>query len=173
MAKITVFLGNPGLQYRNTRHNVAWLFCDYLEEKAFFPVSGWQDKFHAEFLRTPGGIIVIKPQTYMNLSGRSVQEAASFFRVSVEDILVVHDDIELESSKVKFQKGGSLGGHNGLRSIKQALSSDNFWRIRLGLGRPSRQEVSSYVLSGFSEEEKKELKKSFSEAETYLKEFLA
>lgn len=173
MAKMTVFLGNPGLQYKNTRHNVAWLFCDYLKERGILPDSGWQEKFHSEFLRTPGGSIVIKPQTYMNLSGRSVQEAASFFRVETEDILIVHDDIELAFAAVKLQNGGSLGGHNGLRSIKQLLSSDSFQRLRLGIGRPARQEVSSYVLSGFSEEEKKELKKSFSEAEEFYKGFLA
>lgn len=172
MAKMAVFLGNPGLQYRNTRHNTAWLFCEYLEENGIFPNSGWQEKFHSEFLRTPGGVIIIKPQTYMNLSGRGVQEAASFFRVGIEDILVVHDDIELEEGKVRLQKGGGMGGHNGLRSIKQNLSSDLFWRLRLGLGRPDRQEVSSFVLSSFSEDEKKDLKKMFVQAEKLLQSFL-
>ncbi|MCR4676903.1 MAG: aminoacyl-tRNA hydrolase [Sphaerochaetaceae bacterium] len=172
MAKITVFLGNPGLQYRNTRHNVAWLFCDYLKERGVLPNSGWQEKFHSEFLRTTGGMIILKPLTYMNLSGRSVQEAASFFRVKTEDILVVHDDIELDFGIIKLQKGGGMGGHNGLRSVKQTLSSDVFMRLRLGLGRPQIQEVSSYVLSGFSPEEKTGLQKMFARAEDLYKTFI-
>lgn len=171
MVKLAVFLGNPGLQYKNTRHNTAWLFCETLQERGLFPDTPWQEKFHSEFLKTPE-VILLKPQTYMNLSGRSVQEAASFFRIGTEDILIVHDDIELKPWETRLQKGGGMGGHNGLRSVKQNLSTDGFWRLRLGIGRPQRQEVSSFVLSSFSAEDKIKLQEMFAQAEEHFKTFL-
>jgi PTH1 family peptidyl-tRNA hydrolase len=166
MNRIVVFLGNPGIQYRKTRHNVAWLLCDYLN------LSGqWRTKFHGEFLKD-GETVWLKPQTFMNVSGQSVIEAATFFDVPAERILVVHDDIETAFGRVMLRQGGGMAGHNGLRSVKQHLSSDNFFRLRLGIGRPQNaMQVSSFVLNPFTQLEEAQLDAMFVQAEQLLNTF--
>ncbi len=158
MNKLIVFLGNPGTQYSRTRHNAPWLMIDNV-----IPEEKWNDKFHGIFLKK-GETIYLKPQTYMNESGISVQEAAKFFNIKADSILIVHDDIEMKFSDVKIQKGGGMGGHNGLRSVKQHLNTDGFWRLRLGVGKPAVMDVSSWVTSRFSEEEELKLPLMFSHA---------
>ncbi|MCQ2397918.1 MAG: aminoacyl-tRNA hydrolase [Sphaerochaetaceae bacterium] len=155
MAKLIAFLGNPGNQYSKTRHNAGQMLCDYI-----FPDISWQSRFHGFFSRQ-GQAVLLKPQTFMNESGLSVQECAAFFSIPVQDILVVHDDIETDFAQVKFRRGGGLGGHNGLRSIKQHLGSDDFFRLKIGIGRPEREPVASWVLSGFSAEEISRLNNTF------------
>ena len=166
MNRIVVFLGNPGIQYRKTRHNTAWLLCSYLN------LSGqWRAKFHGEFLKD-GETVWLKPLMFMNLAGQSVSEAASFFNVPPEQILVVHDDIETAFGRVMLRQGGGMAGHNGLRSVKQHLSSDNFFRLKLGIGRPQNaMPVSSFVLSPFSQLEENQLDAMFVQAEQLLKTF--
>ena len=166
MNRIVVFLGNPGIQYRKTRHNAAWLLCSFLN------LSGqWRTKFHGEFLKD-GETVWLKPQTFMNLAGQSVSEAASFFNVPAERILVVHDDIETAFGRVMLKQGGGMAGHNGLRSVKQHFSSDNFFRLKLGIGRPQNaMPVSSFVLSPFSQLEENQLDAMFVQAEQLLKTF--
>ena len=167
MNRIVVFLGNPGIQYRKTRHNVAWQLCSFLN----LP-DQWRAKFHGEFLKD-GETVWLKPQTFMNESGQSVSEAASFFNVSPEQILVVHDDIETAFGRVMLRQGGGMAGHNGLRSVKQHLSTDNFYRLRLGVGRPqNNMDVSSFVLSPFSELEEAQLETMFVQAEKLLNTFI-
>ncbi|MBQ2527403.1 MAG: aminoacyl-tRNA hydrolase [Spirochaetales bacterium] len=156
MAKMIVFLGNPGIQYRLTRHNVGFMVCDkvlnLMDES-----SSWQTKFHALFLKH-GPCVLLKPQTFMNESGVSVQEASKFFGIAPSDILVVHDDIELPFGEVRRQLGGGMGGHNGLRSVRQHLGTDAFCRLRIGVGRPSGgMQVADYVLARFSPLEEKQL----------------
>ena len=156
MPKLIVFLGNPGIQYRQTRHNVGWLLCARLTERPGFDGS-WQTKFHGLFLKK-GNTVLLKPQTFMNESGISVQEASRFFGIKPEDILVVHDDIELDFGTVRTQLGGGMAGHNGLRSVKQHLGTDRFGRLRIGVGRPpAKIQVADYVLGRFSELEEKQL----------------
>lgn len=148
MVKMFVFLGNPGSQYEKTRHNVGWMCSD-----ALHLTQTWQKKFHAEYIREPGGMLYAKPQTFMNNSGQSVSEISRFFSLTPDEIAVVHDDLELPFGAIKFQFDGGLQGHNGLKSIKQHLGTSAFYRLRIGIGRPSKGEVSSYVLSRFSPEE--------------------
>lgn len=157
MSKLTAFLGNPGSQFKQTRHNTAWMLCDALIKDGAIP-QNWQEKFHGLYCKV-GDMVYLKPQTFMNLSGQSVQECAKFFSVKPEDILIVHDDIELKFGEFKKQLGGGMGGHNGLRSIKQSLGTDQFMRLRIGVGRPednnSQMDVATWVTARFSELEEK------------------
>lgn len=156
MPKLIVFLGNPGIQYRQTRHNAGWIACDHLLKTRHI-TDTWQTKFHAQYTKQ-GNAILLKPQTFMNVSGVSVQEAAKFYNIQSKDILVVHDDIELPFGTTKIQLGGGMGGHNGLRSIKQNLGTDQFMRLRIGVGRPPAvMQVADYVLGRFSPFEEKQL----------------
>ena len=156
MPKLIVFLGNPGIQYRNTRHNAGWLVCDHMSRIPGFG-GNWQEKFHGRFLKS-GNAVLLKPMTYMNESGLPVREASAFFGIKPEDILVVHDDIELEFGQVRYRLGGGMGGHNGLRSVRQHLGTERFGRLRIGVGRPPAvMQVADYVLGRFSELEEKQL----------------
>lgn len=145
--KLIVFLGNPGKEYAKTRHNSGFIVCDSL-----FPSASWQTKFHGWYAQE-GETRLLKPQTYMNLSGISVGEAVRFFRLKPEEVLVVHDDLELPFGVVRLQLGGGLAGHNGLRSIKEHVGSAGFARLRIGIGRPIHGNVAQYVLSPFTKEE--------------------
>lgn len=147
MIKLIVFLGNPGKQYSRTRHNIGWQILSYK-----YPNSSFQKKFNGE-LSNLGSIKLLKPLTYMNESGRSVGAAVSYFNLKPEEILVVHDDLELAYGEIKTQKGGGLKGHNGLKSIKSSIGSNDFYRLRFGIGRPKHGSVSSFVLSAFSKDE--------------------
>ena len=156
MIKLLVFLGNPGKEYEKTRHNAGFLACSHL-----FPYANFSLKFHSAYAED-NGYRIIKPMTYMNLSGTAVSEAASFYKLKADEIAVVHDDLELKESEIKFQKGGGLQGHNGLRSIKERLGTADFYRIRIGIGRPKHGDVRLYVTSPFSKDEMIALDTAFS-----------
>ena len=158
MMKMVVMLGNPGIQYKNTRHNAGFMFCS-----SVLPEAGWQTKFSGSFIKT-GNTVFLRPMTFMNESGVSVRKAADFFNVDSCNILVVHDDIEQEACSVKLQRGGGMAGHNGLRSVKQHLGTDDFYRLRIGVGRPAHGDVASYVLDRFTELEQKMLEDTFAKA---------
>lgn len=150
MIKLVVALGNPGLKYELTRHNMGWLaFDEFFDGKA--PI--WKEKFKGLYtsLNYHGEkIYFLKPQTFMNLSGQSVQALCHFFKIEVKEILVVYDEVDLPLGTIALKRGGGLAGHNGLKSIKECLGSSEFMRLRLGIGRPSFGSVSSWVLSSFS-----------------------
>ncbi|NOZ60768.1 MAG: aminoacyl-tRNA hydrolase [Calditrichaeota bacterium] len=151
--KLVVFLGNPGAEYAKTRHNVGWMIAD---EFALLSAVNWQQKFKGLFCQSNVGgskIYFLKPMTFMNLSGESVQAAMQFFKIKPEEVLVVHDEIELDFGVIGFKKGGGLGGHNGLRSIEKQIGTRDFYRFRIGVSRPAHGNVASYVLSRFSSEE--------------------
>ncbi len=169
MIRLIVLLGNKGLQYATTRHNAGWLFL--AERYNSFSPGNWQEKFHGMwtkglYAQTP--LLLLKPMTFMNDSGRSVAAIARYFSVETEDILIVHDDIELPFRTVRLQKGGPLAGHNGLRSITSALGSNQLHRLRIGIGRPLHGTVSSYVLGRFDEFEQAEIPLVFDRAEKML-----
>ena len=155
---LIVGLGNPEDKYITTRHNIGFMAVDAFVRRHNF--SDWKEKFQG--LYTSGTIagqkvVLLKPQTYMNLSGKSVQAAASFFKIPVENILVIHDEIDLENLKVRIKQGGSDAGHNGLRSMTTLLGTPNYMRLRIGVGHPSKlglkQSVSAYVLNNFTKDE--------------------
>ena len=156
MIRLIAFLGNPGKEYKETRHNAGFLLSDEL-----YPYASWKVKFHSAFTED-GGRKIIKPMTMMNLSGTAVSEAASFYKLKADEILIVHDDLELPLGKAKVQKGGGLQGHNGLRNIKERLGSDGFYRLRIGIGRPLHGDVRLYVTSPFKKDEAIILKTLFS-----------
>jgi PTH1 family peptidyl-tRNA hydrolase len=148
-------LGNPGREYANTRHNVGFMVADEFVRRH---ERSWRAKFSGELaeLRLDGlRVAVLKPQTYMNESGRAVGAAVRFFRVPPESVLVVHDEVDLEPGRLQVRLGGGLAGHNGLRSIAQHLGTSEFARLRIGVGRPERGDprpVSDFVLSPFDPE---------------------
>jgi PTH1 family peptidyl-tRNA hydrolase len=148
-------LGNPGQAYEKTRHNVGFWFIDEIAKIYSIPV--FQKKFSSEFsilLFESFKILLIKPQTYMNNSGKAISEAAKFYKISNDNIIIVHDEIELPVGKIKIKQGGSSSGHNGLRSIDSLLGQD-YWRIKIGIDRPLNKEgVSDYVLSKMEERDK-------------------
>jgi len=149
---IAVFLGNPGIEYRDTRHNFAWRVL----EKLMPPPTGWKKRFQGEFTRYAAhdaSAYLLRPLTLMNRSGHSVGAMAHFFRIPPDEILVIHDDLELDFGWVAYKHGGGLGGHNGLRSVADTLGTRDFQRLRLGISRPGRGSVTSWVLGRFSKHE--------------------
>jgi PTH1 family peptidyl-tRNA hydrolase len=149
-------LGNPGREYERTRHNVGWLVIDELARRHG---GSFRSKFSGRLAETRVEdlrLALLKPETYMNESGRSLGAAARFFKVDPASLLVVHDDVDLEPGRLQARLGGGLAGHNGLRSIAQALGSQDFLRLRIGVGRPGRgdrRDVADYVLSPFEPNE--------------------
>jgi peptidyl-tRNA hydrolase len=141
-------LGNPGKEYSETRHNAGFKMAEML-----YPGAAWQTKFNARFAREDN-VMLLMPLTYMNLSGTAVSQATTFFRLKSEEVAVFHDDLELPFGTIKVEKGGPLHGHNGLRSIKERIGSDNFYHVRIGIGRPKHGDVALYVTSAFTKEEK-------------------
>jgi peptidyl-tRNA hydrolase, PTH1 family len=149
-------LGNPGREYDRTRHNVGWLVADELARRHG---GSFRSKFSGRLAETRLDdlrLALLKPETYMNESGRSLAAAARFFKVEPPALLVVHDDVDLDAGRLQARLGGGLAGHNGLRSIAQALGTQDFLRLRIGVGRPGRGDrrpVADYVLSPFEPEE--------------------
>ena len=193
MIELAAFLGNPGREYSRNRHNAGFLLAEKL------PFSGalcWQKKFRgsyaaidktrlAEYLPagsdvlesgTQGRLHFIKPETFMNLSGESVAAAASFFKITTASIIVIHDELELPLGTISLKFGGGLGGHNGLRSMKACFGSADFWRLRIGIGRPdsrlpgeggppgSGEGIVDWVLSDFGSAEKENLDRALETA---------
>lgn len=147
--KLVVGLGNPGIKYELTRHNIGWLVIDQL---SFFNQLNWQEKFKGEYAKN-GDVFFLKPQTFMNLSGESVQPLMHFFKIQPSELLVLHDEIDLPYGQIGFKQGGGLAGHNGLKSIAEQLGTKDFKRLRIGVSRPEYGEVSSWVLGKFGPDE--------------------
>ena len=151
---LIVGLGNPGSQYSLNRHNIGFMALDIIADLQNFP--SFKSKFSAHISEGRLGqhkVILLKPQTYMNLSGRSVAEAVKFYKISLDNIYVFHDDLDLQPGRVKVKLGGGAGGHNGLRSLDQCIGQ-NYWRIRLGIGHPGfKDAVHGYVLGNFHKDD--------------------
>ncbi len=158
---LLVGLGNPGPRYAKTRHNVGFMVVEaWLSRHPTPGASEWRDKFHARCATAsgPGGrCVVLQPQTFMNRSGKSVAAAASFYRVPLDRIIVVHDELDFDFGRVAIKVGGGHGGHNGLRDIVETLGANGFLRVRVGVGRPARGDVTSWLLSDFGPEDAAEL----------------
>jgi PTH1 family peptidyl-tRNA hydrolase len=149
-------LGNPGREYARTRHNVGWLVVDELARRHG---GSWRGKFNGQVAETridAHRVALLKPETYMNESGRSVAAAARFYKIEPDAVLVVHDDSDLEAGRLQARLGGGLAGHNGLRSIAQHLKTQDFLRLRIGVGRPGRGDprpLADWVLAPFEPHE--------------------
>lgn len=153
MIKLVVALGNPGTKYELTRHNVGWLvFDEFFDNKT----TVWKSKFKGEYCQLnfkSETVYFLKPQTFMNLSGESVIQAMQFFKINIDEVLVVYDEIDLPLGTLALKKGGGFAGHNGLKSINESTGKSEFLRLRIGVGRPNVGSVSSWVLSPFSNDE--------------------
>ncbi len=163
--KLIAGLGNPGSEYKNSRHNAGFMVADELSRR--WGVELDRKKFQArigcgQIAGEP--VILLEPQTYMNRSGSSLVQAMQFYKLDMEDLMVIVDDMELEPGRLRLREGGSSGGHNGLKDIVASFGTDQFNRLRLGIGRPGRQSVTGYVLERFSAEETAQLPEVLSRA---------
>ncbi|MBO5476495.1 MAG: aminoacyl-tRNA hydrolase [Clostridia bacterium] len=174
--KIIVGLGNPGKDYEQTRHNIGWLFLEYLAEKYDTSISKSNcDSLIGETKINNEKIIFAKPLTYMNLSGNAVSKLKKWYKVENEDILIIYDDIDIPFGNIRFREKGSGGTHNGMKNIVQMLSTQEISRIRIGLGglKHEKQNMADFVLQRFKKEELEKLNNEiFPEAEVKFEEFL-
>lgn len=158
--KLIVGLGNPGKKYQGTRHNLGFAVLDAAVGAEKLSLTAAK-KFKAQVAQVAHAkhdkIIFLKPQTYMNLSGEAVVAAAGFYKIDTEEILVIHDDLDLPLGKIRFVRDGGAGGHNGVQSIIESLGTKDFHRLKLGIGRPKHpeQDVTAYVLEKFCPEEER------------------
>ena len=155
---LIVGLGNPGEKYENTRHNVGYLVADELGERGGFPIQRLKFKALTNTAAVGGqGALVMKPVTYMNLSGEAVGEAARFYKLPPDHVLVVSDDVDLPLGKLRIRTGGSAGGHNGLKSVIQHLGTDQFPRLKVGVGGKPHPDydMADWVLGRLQGEDKK------------------
>jgi PTH1 family peptidyl-tRNA hydrolase len=181
MIELAVFFGNPGTEYASNRHNAGRMLAQALP---IYTSLSWQKKFKGLYAFNEGSHFLM-PETYMNLSGESVFAAASFYKIKIEQIIVVHDELELPLGTISLKFSGGLGGHNGLRSMKQCFGNADFWRLRIGLGRPdsrlpgeggrgglenreSGEGIVDWVLSDFSCVEKEALAPVFESGASLL-----
>ena len=172
MIKLVVGLGNPGVEYEFTRHNIAWILLDQFQK---IQNNLWKSKWNGEYTDASidgEKVYFLKPQTYMNLSGESVAPMANFFKIKPDEILVIQDELDLDFGTITFKDGGGLAGHNGLKSITKCLGSQSFRRMRVGIGRPNRGSVSSWVLSSFGNAEIPDLEALMTGASGALDEML-
>jgi PTH1 family peptidyl-tRNA hydrolase len=168
--KLVAGLGNPGAQYEWTRHNVGFEVLDSLAGRH---AASWSRKSDAELARWGQDAVLVKPQTYMNLSGSAVQRWAHFYKAGFEDLLIVVDDVNLDAGRLRIRRGGSAGGHNGLKSIIAALGTDQFARLRVGVGGGSKRQLSSHVLGRFSAEEEAVIEAAIEKAVEAVEVFVA
>lgn len=171
---LVVGLGNPGSQYEFTKHNVGFLTVDYLADKLNIKINKLKFKglFAKEKIENED-VVLLKPQTYMNLSGESVRDFANFFKIPPENIIVVVDDVDLPMGKIRIRKKGSAGTHNGMKSIIYQLQSDNFIRIKVGIEKEDRKDdLADYVLKGFSKDEVPVMEESMERAAKAVLEIL-
>ncbi len=164
---LIVGLGNPGRQYENTRHNAGWLCMEMLSDKLGVKIN--KIKFKSTVGEADIGghrCLLMKPQTFMNLSGEAVGEACRFYKIPPEKVIVIFDDISLPCGGLRIRRKGSAGGHNGIKSIIQHLGSDNFPRIKLGVGAKPHADydLADYVLSAFSKDEIPQMKQAMEKA---------
>ncbi|MCL2185509.1 MAG: aminoacyl-tRNA hydrolase [Treponema sp.] len=165
MIKLAAFLGNPGAKYKCHRHNAGRMLAQALP---FYPSLSWEKKFKGLYSSYEGNHFIM-PETYMNKSGESVHAVSSFFKIDVKEIIVIHDELELPLGTLSLKFAGGLGGHNGLRSMKESFGNADFWRIRIGIGRPdarlpgeggppgSGEGIIGWVLSDFYNNEQETL----------------
>lgn len=156
--KVIVGLGNPGKEYKDTRHNIGFMVLEELAAR--HPVEKQDSKFDAVIGHVRIGqekVLLVKPLTYMNLSGRSVQPIIHWYKLDLEDLMVVHDDMDLSVGTLRIRQQGGSGGHRGLNSIIEQLGTKEFARMRVGIGRPDRADAVDWVLGHFSGQEKDEM----------------
>lgn len=176
---LIVGLGNPGEQYRSTRHNIGFLVVDQLKKQ--WGGEGYQEKWqalHASNSCRGKKVHIIKPLTFMNRSGKAVVQYYRFFKMTPDQLLVIHDDLDMAPGRIKLVKGGGTGGHNGIKSIVESLGTQDFYRLKIGIGRPGKNgihpdfPVENFVLSNFDDAETKVVESRFSSLQQGVELFL-
>lgn len=168
--KLIVGLGNPGREYKNTRHNVGFMVLDNYVGKV-----DWKTKTDVSvFLKEVDNeqIIFIKPMTYMNLSGLAVRKIVNFYKINIKDILIIQDDLDLSVGKYKIKRNSSSGGHNGIKSIISELKSEEFARLKIGIGKNEKIPVEKYVLSKFTSEELNNITSNYNDFNEIINTFI-
>ena len=171
--KLIVGLGNPGKKYENTRHNMGFMAIDLLSDQAQIDVD--KEVFHGLMGRGKiydQDVILFKPTTFMNLSGTAVQEVVHYFKIELEDIVVIYDDMALEPGNIRLRKEGSSGGHKGMQNIIDCLSTEQIKRIRIGIGEPGENDNIDYVLSKPLKDEMSIIEEAIANAVRAVKEML-
>ena len=153
--KMIIGLGNPGKEYAQTKHNVGFMVIDAIADELNVTVEKRQCQAFTQVTAWDGEkILLVKPQTYMNLSGQSVMELLNYYKDKIDDLLVIHDDLDLPPGQLRFKQGGGAGGHNGIKNIIAHLNSNDFDRLKIGIGR-GKNDTKDYVLTAFSGNDKK------------------
>ncbi len=156
--KLVVGLGNPDKKYENTRHNCGFRAIDYYASKNNLKFKTKFNSLYAETTINNEKVILVKPQTYMNLSGTAVRNFVNFYNININDILIIYDDVDFETGAFKIKRNGSSGGHNGINNIIENLKTNEIQRVRIGISK-TREELISYVLGTFSKEENEKIDK--------------
>lgn len=170
--KLIVGLGNPGKEYVNTRHNIGYSLLDYLcsNKKIEFNNEKF-DALYAEYNTDNDKIIMIKPTTYMNLSGKAVKKYMDFYKIDSNDILVVQDDLDMELGKIKFVYNSSSGGHNGIKDIEKFINTKEYLRLKIGISKDKSKDTKDYVLGRFNDSELNILNESYKKLVNLLDDF--
>lgn len=168
--KLVVGLGNPGKEYENTRHNCGFRAIDFYVEKNNLAMKKKFNGLYAEHVINNEKIILLKPQTFMNLSGNSVQAFANYYNIHIDDILVIYDDVDFEVGKFKIKRGGSSAGHNGIKDIINKLKTEQIQRIRVGISK-NNIELMNYVLGKFSKEDNEKINSVVEEISNIIEDF--
>ncbi len=171
--KLIVGLGNIGKEYDETRHNAGFMTIDHFAEKHNFEFNKQKfDAMIADGIVNGEKVILAKPTTYMNESGRSVRQIVDFYKLSPEDVLIVHDDMDLATGRLRLRQKGSAGGHNGIKSIIAHLGTEKFKRLRIGIDHPEKQKVVDWVLTRFSLDQRAEFDVGMNEAVDAIDDWL-
>ena len=160
--KLIVGLGNPGKEYENTRHNVGFNILDLYLKKNNLTLD--KEKFNGKYTKTrinDEEVIFLEPQTYMNLSGDSVRKIMDFYKINVEDILIIQDDLDLDLGKIKLKENSSSGGHNGIKDIEEKLGTNSIKRLKIGISNNKQMDTKDYVLGKISKDDKETLEKTY------------
>lgn len=171
--KLIVGLGNPGIEYRNTRHNLGFMVINkYVSNHN---LGKFQEKFHGQYIKTVingENVLFVKPLSYMNLSGTVVRKYCDYFKIKIDDILIMHDDMDLDCGKIKLKKGGSSGGHNGIKNIIEELKTTDFKRFKIGIGKDKNIDVVDYVLGKLRDDELEKINKVLSISDDIIDGFI-
>lgn len=171
--KLIVGLGNPGKEYEKTRHNIGFMILDLVVEK--LNSSKWKSEKNCktnEYINKGEKVVLIKPQKFINLSGEVLKEYMDYYKITSDDILVIHDDLDLKLGRIKLVKSGSSAGHNGLKNIEKELKTQEYKRIKIGIGKNKLQNVINHVLGKVSKDEEKVLKNTIDVASQIVIEYL-
>ena len=167
--KLIVGLGNPGRKYKDTKHNIGFMCLDYYANIHKIKFKK-ENKFSGEWLKL-GNIVLLKPHTFMNLSGQSIRQTMDYYNIDIDDVLIIYDDLALPLGKLRLREQGSAGGHNGIKSVIQHLGTQEFKRVRIGIDSNPLIETKDYVLGKFSKEDKKQLEMSIEQTSKLIEDF--